>query len=177
MSRIGNALITIPSNVTLDVGDDEVKVKGPKGELTQARVACIGFNLDGDRLSLTRENDTKQVKSNHGLMRALVANMVHGVTVGFEKKLEIRGVGYRAAVKGSNLEMNLGYSHPIVYAIPTGIEIAVDKNVNITVRGIDKQLVGQVAANIRDYRKPDHYKGKGVRYVDEYVRLKAGKTA
>jgi large subunit ribosomal protein L6 len=177
MSRIGNAIITIPSGVTVEVATDSVKVKGPKGQLTQNRVACINFEQEENRLKLTRENETKQVKANHGLMRSLLFNMVEGVSKGFEKKLEIRGVGYRAAVKGKNLEMNLGYSHPIVFAIPTGIEIKVDKNVNITVNGIDKQQVGQVAANIRDYRKPDHYKGKGVRYVDEYVRLKAGKTA
>lgn len=177
MSRIGNAIIEIPAGVTITVGDDVVKVKGPKGELTQNRVSCINFEQKENVMTLTRENETKQVKSNHGLMRALVANMVEGVTNGFKKDLEIRGVGYRAAVKGSTLEMNLGYSHPIKYDIPKGIEIKVDKNTKISVSGIDKQQVGQVAANIRDYRKPDHYKGKGVRYVDEYVRLKAGKTA
>jgi large subunit ribosomal protein L6 len=177
MSRIGNAIITLPAGVTVQVADDSVKVKGPKGELIQARVACIQFELSDNILKLTRDNETKQVRANHGLMRALVANMVHGVSQGYQKDLEIRGVGYRAAVKGSNLEMNLGYSHPIVFAIPKGIQIKVDKNTNISVTGIDKQQVGQVAANIRDYRKPDHYKGKGVRYVGEYVRLKAGKTA
>lgn len=177
MSRIGNAIITIPSGVTIDVGDDSVSVKGPKGQLVQARVAGIQFAQADGTLSLTRDNETKQVRANHGLMRALVANMVQGVSQGFKKDLEIRGVGYRAAVKGSNLEMNLGYSHPIVFQIPKGIEIKVDKNTNISITGIDKQQVGQVAANIRDYRKPDHYKGKGVRYVGEYVRLKAGKTA
>lgn len=177
MSRIGNAIITIPSGVTVDVGDDNVSVKGPKGQLVQARVAGIQFVQADGTLSLTRDNDTKQIRANHGLMRSLVANMVQGVSQGFKKDLEIRGVGYRAAVKGSNLEMNLGYSHPIVFQIPKGIEIKVDKNTNISITGIDKQQVGQVAANIRDYRKPDHYKGKGVRYVGEYVRLKAGKTA
>lgn len=177
MSRIGNAIIEIPAGVTITVTDDAVTVKGPKGELTQNRVSCINFVQEDNVLTLTRENETKQVKSNHGLMRALVANMVEGVSKGFSKNLEIRGVGYRAAVKGSTLEMNLGYSHPIKYDIPAGIEIKVDKNTKISVAGIDKQQVGQVAANIRDYRKPDHYKGKGVRYVDEYVRLKAGKTA
>ena len=177
MSRIGNAIIEIPAGVTISIDDDSVKVKGPKGELIQNRVSCINFEQKDNVLTLTRENETKQVKSNHGLMRALVANMVEGVTTGFSKKLEIRGVGYRAAVKGSTLEMNLGYSHPIKFDIPKGIEIKVDKNTNISVAGIDKQQVGQVAANIREYRKPDHYKGKGVRYVDEYVRLKAGKTA
>ena len=177
MSRIGNAIIKIPSGVTIDVGGDNVTVKGPKGQLVQARVIGIQFVQTDGTLSLTRDNETKQVRANHGLMRSLVANMVEGVTQGFKKDLEIRGVGYRAAVKGSNLEMNLGYSHPIVFKIPKGIEIKVDKNTSISVTGIDKQQVGQVAANIRDYRKPDHYKGKGVRYVGEYVRLKAGKTA
>ena len=177
MSRIGNAIIKIPSGVTVDVGGDTVTVKGPKGQLVQTRVIGIQFVQADGTLSLTRDNETKQVRANHGLMRSLVANMVEGVTQGFKKDLEIRGVGYRAAVKGSNLEMNLGYSHPIVFKIPKGIEIKVDKNTSISVTGIDKQQVGQVAANIRDYRKPDHYKGKGVRYVGEYVRLKAGKTA
>jgi len=177
VSRIGNAIIKIPSGVTIDVGGDNVTVKGPKGQLVQARVIGIQFVQTDGTLSLTRDNETKQVRANHGLMRSLVANMVEGVTQGFKKDLEIRGVGYRAAVKGSNLEMNLGYSHPIVFKIPKGIEIKVDKNTSISVTGIDKQQVGQVAANIRDYRKPDHSKGKGVRYVGEYVRLKAGKTA
>ena len=176
MSRIGNAIIKIPSGVTIDVGADSVSVKGPKGQLEQARVAGVQFVQEDGVLSLTRDNETKQVRANHGLMRALVMNMVLGVSQGFKKELEIRGVGYRAAVKGSNLEMNLGYSHPIVFQIPKGIEIKVDKSI-ISVSGISKQQVGQVAANIRDYRKPDHYKGKGVRYVGEYVRLKAGKTA
>ena len=139
-------------------------------------MAGVQFVQEDGVLSLTRDNETKQVRANHGLMRALVMNMVLGVSQGFKKELEIRGVGYRAAVKGSNLEMNLGYSHPIVFQIPKGIEIKVDKSI-ISVSGISKQQVGQVAANIRDYRKPDHYKGKGVRYVGEYVRLKAGKTA
>ena len=177
MSRIGNAIIQIPAGVTVVVEDDAVKVKGPKGELVQTRVSCINFEQSENVLRLTRENETKQVKANHGLMRSLVANMVEGVSKGFSKELEIRGVGYRAAVKGSNLEMNLGYSHPIKFAIPKGIEIKVDKNTSISISGVDKQQVGQVAANIRDFRKPDHYKGKGVRYVGEYVRLKAGKTA
>ena len=177
MSRIGNAIITLPAGVTVQVADDSVTVKGPKGELNQARVACIQFKIEDNIVTLTRDNETKQVRANHGLMRSLVANMVQGVSAGYKKDLEIRGVGSRAAVKGSNLEMNLGYSHPIVFPIPKGIEIKVDKNTNISIFGIDKQQVGQVAANIRDYRKPDHYKGKGVRYVGEYVRLKAGKTA
>jgi large subunit ribosomal protein L6 len=177
MSRIGNAVIVIPTGVTIEVEADTVRVQGPKGQLEQVRVSYVNFEQSGGRLSLSRENETKQVKSNHGLMRSLVANMVEGVTAGFSKQLEIRGVGYRAAVKGSTLEMNLGYSHPIKFSIPSGIVVKVDKNTAITVTGIDKQQVGQVAANIRGYRKPDHYKGKGIRYVGEYVRLKAGKTA
>jgi large subunit ribosomal protein L6 len=177
MSRVGNAPISIPNGVKIEVDDESVVVSGPKGKLTQRRVKFVGFNQDGDVFSVSRDNDTRQVRANHGLMRSLVSNMVTGVTNGFSKKLEIRGVGYRASVSGSKLTMNLGYSHPIVFAIPSGVDIKVDKNTFLIVSGIDKQQVGQVAANIRSYRKPDHYKGKGVRYVDEYVRLKAGKTS
>jgi large subunit ribosomal protein L6 len=140
-------------------------------------VDLVSVVQQDDQLVFSRANESKQAKSNHGLMRSLVQNMVTGVSAGFSKQLEIRGVGYRADVKGKQLVMNLGYSHPINFAIPDGIDVVADKGGKISVAGIDKQLVGQVAANIRAFREPDHYKGKGVRYVDEYVRLKAGKSA
>ena len=154
-----------------------IAVKGPKGQLTQAIVDLVEVKVANDEVVVTRANESKPARGNHGLMRALIQNMVTGVSKGFTKQLEVRGTGYRADVRGKNLVLNLGYSHPIEFAIPQGIEIAVDKANNITVTGFDKQLVGQTAANIREFRKPDHYKGKGVRYKDEYVRLKAGKTA
>lgn len=176
MSRIGKAPVAIPSGVTVTVGD-EVVVKGPKGQLSQPIVALVKVEVANDEVVVTRANESKPARANHGLMRALISNMVTGVSTGFSKKLEVRGTGYRADVRGSNLVLNLGYSHPIEFAIPKGIAIEVDKQNNISVTGFDKQLVGQVAANIREFRKPDHYKGKGVRYHDEYVRIKAGKTA
>ena len=177
MSRIGKQPIEIPSGVTVDVKGDAVHVKGPKGNLEQFTVSLVDIKVEGNQVILTRKNESKPARANHGLMRSLIANMVEGVTKGFEKKLAVQGVGYRADVKGANLVLNLGYSHLIEYPIPTGIAISVDKQNNISVTGFDKQLVGQVAANIREFRKPDHYKGKGVRYHDEYVRIKAGKTA
>ena len=177
MSRIGKAPITIPGGVNVTVGDDKVTVKGPKGELSQSFVDNIGVEINDGVLFVTRANESKPVRANHGLMRALINNMVVGVTKGFEKKLEVIGVGYRADVKGSKLVMNLGYSHPINFAIPAGITITADKQNVVTVTGIDKQQVGQVAAVIRGFRKPDHYKGKGVRYLGEHVRIKTGKSA
>jgi len=176
MSRIGKQPIDVPNGVTITVGD-EVVVKGPKGNLSQKMVAYVAVKLDGDQLVVTRKDDSKPSRANHGLMRSLIQNMVTGVTKGFEKKLKVIGVGYRADVKGNKLVMNLGYSHPIEFDIPAGISIEADKNNDITVRGPSKQQVGQVAAVIRGYRKPDHYKGKGVRYADEHVRIKAGKSA
>jgi len=177
MSRVGNNPIPIPAGVTVNIGGDSVSVKGPKGELSEKRVSLVEVAQQDGSLVFTRKNNSKPARANHGLMRALVNNMVVGVTAGFTKDLEIQGVGYRAAVKGKTLVMQLGYSHPVEHAIPDGINIAVDKNTNIKVSGISKQQVGQQAAVIRSYRKPDHYKGKGVRYVGEYVRIKAGKSA
>lgn len=177
MSRIGRMPVEVPSNVTITVGDDTVTVKGPKGELKQAIVPHVSIEVEDGQAVVTREGDLKQAKSNHGLMRSLLSNMVTGVHTGFTKELQILGVGYRADVRGKNLVMNLGYSHLIEFPIPQGIDISVDKSNKISVSGADKQQVGQVAAVIRGYRKPDHYKGKGVRYVDEYVRIKAGKSA
>ncbi len=177
MSRIGKLPVPIPSGVTVDIGDT-IHVKGPKGSLTQKVVDRVSVKVDGDQVIVSRVDDSRPSRANHGLMRALINNMVVGVSQGFEKKLKVIGVGYRAEVKGKTLVMNLGYSHPIEYPIPDGIQIDVDSKQNIvSVKGADKQQVGQVAAELRAYRKPDHYKGKGVRYIDEQVRIKAGKSA
>lgn len=177
MSRIGKLPIDVPAGVDIRISADEVTVKGPKGNLSTRIVNHVSMAQEGAVLTVSRANEQREARANHGLMRSLVQNMVTGVTKGFEKKLSVIGVGYRADVRGSNLVMQLGYSHPIDYPIPSGISIEVDKKNNISVTGIDKQVVGQVAAEIRAFRKPDHYKGKGVRYTDEYVRIKAGKSA
>jgi large subunit ribosomal protein L6 len=177
MSRIGKAPIAIPAGVTVTIGDADVTVAGPKGQLTQALVKLVSVAQEGGEIVVTRAHEAKQSRANHGLMRALINNMVVGVTQGFEKKLEVIGVGYRADVKGSQLVLNLGYSHPINFPIPEGITITADKQNVVTVTGASKQQVGQVAAVIRGFRKPDHYKGKGVRYQGEHVRIKAGKSA
>lgn len=177
MSRVGKQPVAVPSGVTVSVNGGSVAVKGPKGELHQALPSLVSAKLDAGVLVVARDDDSRQARANHGLARALLRNMVVGVTQGFEKKLEVQGVGFRAEVKGRTLVMNLGYSHPIEFAIPAGIQIAVDKNTNLSVQGIDRQVVGQVAAVIRGYRVPDHYKGKGVRYAGETVRIKAGKSA
>jgi len=177
MSRIGRLPIPLPSGVQFSESDGAVTVKGPKGELRSALPANVSVALDGGQIVVQRDSDARQARANHGLARALVNNMVVGVSTGFEKKLEVIGIGYRAEVKGSALVMNLGYSHPIEFPVPQGISISVDKQNKITVAGIDKQQVGQVAAVIRAFRKPDHYKGKGVRYANEHVRIKTGKSA
>lgn len=177
MSRIGNKPLELPAGVTLTVADGEVRVSGPKGQLSQAIVPSVTVQVDGNQVVVERAGNGKQARAFHGLMRSLVGNMVEGVFSGFEKRLEIIGVGYRADVRGRQLVMNLGYSHPIEYDIPEGIEISVDKSTKVLIKGIDKQRVGQVAADIRAYRRPDAYKGKGVRYVGEHISLKAGKSA
>ncbi|MCF7844268.1 MAG: 50S ribosomal protein L6 [Kiritimatiellales bacterium] len=179
MSRIGKQAVALPSGVTVEVTGAVVNVKGPKGELSYTHLPEVSVKVDGDLVLVERKNDLAQSRARHGLTRQLVANMIQGVSEGYEKQLEIIGVGYKAQVQGKKLTLNLGHSHPIDYAIPEGIEVAQDeKNKNILiVRGIDKQLVGQVAADIRDFRKPEPYKGKGVRYVDEHVRRKVGKAA
>lgn len=163
--------------MTVTIDGDAVTVNGPKGTLTQTIADRVSVRQDGDELVFERADESRVARANHGLSRALVNNMVVGVTGGFSKRLEVRGIGYRAEVKGKNLVLNLGYSHLIEYPIPDDISIAVDRDNKITVTGIDRARVGQVAANIRDYRKPDRYKGKGVRYEGEYVVLKAGKSA
>ncbi len=176
MSRIGKKPIPLTAKVSVDVKDSHVTVKGPKATLESDLPDLIAAKVEDSALLVSRANDTREAKALHGLTRSLLNNMVVGVETGFNKQLEIRGVGYRAEVKGKSLAMSLGYSHPIEYPIPEGIEISVNKQNIITVSGADKQQVGQVAAEIREYRKPDAYKGKGVRYVGEYVIQKEGKT-
>jgi large subunit ribosomal protein L6 len=177
MSRIGKAPITVPSGVEVGVAGSTVKVKGPKGELSREIPDRVTVRQDGDSILVERTDDTREARALHGLIRSLVANMVTGVTEGFRKELDIVGVGYRAAAKGgSSIELALGFSHPVVVDAPPGIEFVVPQPTRIEVHGIDKQLVGQVAADIRAWRKPEPYKGKGVRYVDEHVRRKAGKA-
>jgi large subunit ribosomal protein L6 len=177
MSRIGRQPITIPSGVEVTVDGSRVSVKGPRGSLEQTFHADMRVLKGDDSLRVERPSDERLHRSLHGLTRTLLANMVEGVTNGFEKRLEIVGVGYRAALKGSDLELQVGYSHPVSFRPPSGIEFEVPAQNRVTVRGIDKQLVGEVAAEIREIRKPEPYKGKGIRYEGEYVRKKAGKAA
>ena len=176
MSRIGKKPIPIPKGVTIKVQPDAIEVQGPKGKLRQLLPPGIAFAQDNGSLIATLERDEAQTKKFHGLARSLVANAVTGVTDGFKKELDIVGIGYRAELKGKQVQFALGYSHPIVFDIPPGIDIAVEKQTHITVTGADRQLVGQVAANIRQMRKPDPYKQKGVRYTGEVLKKKVGKT-
>ena len=176
MSRIGKKPITIPKSVTVTVFDGAVEVQGPKGKLRQAFPAGIHFELADGHLVATCATDDPSLGKFHGLARSLVANAVAGVTEGFKRELDIVGVGYRAEVKGSQVIFALGYSHPVVLDIPAGIAVVVEKQAHITVTGVDRQLVGQVAANIHRFRKPDPYKQKGVRYTGEVLKKKAGKT-
>jgi large subunit ribosomal protein L6 len=177
MSRIGRKAIEIPSGVDVSVDDSTVTVKGPLGTLQQRFHPDMRLIVEDAELRVERPDDERLHRSLHGLTRTLIANMVEGVTRGYEKRLEIVGVGYRAALRGPDLELALGFSHPVTIAPPSGIEFEVPVPTRITVRGIDKQLVGEVAAGIRKVRKPEPYKGKGVRYEGEYVRKKAGKAA
>jgi large subunit ribosomal protein L6 len=176
MSRIGKKPITIPKGVTVKVLEGAVEVQGPKGRLRQAHPPSINFQLSDGHLEAKPMTGDPELGKFHGLARSLVANAVTGVTDGFKRELDIVGVGYRAEVKGKQVVFALGYSHPVVFDIPTGIDIAIDKQTHITVTGVDRQLVGQVAANIRRLRKPDPYKQKGVRYTGEILKKKAGKT-
>lgn len=176
MSRIGRLPITVPSGVDVSVDGQTVKVTGPKGELTHVVAAPISVERGEEGLQVSRPDDERQNRALHGLTRSLIANMVTGVTEGYEKKLEIHGTGYRVQNKGGNLEFALGYSHPITVEPPQGITFAVENPTRFSVQGIDKQLVGEVAANIRKLRKPDPYKGKGVRYEGEHIRRKVGKA-
>lgn len=177
MSRIGKKPVALPKGVTVVASDGMVRVKGPKGELQRQVVRGISFSQEGGMLNVLRESEDASVRSNHGLMRALVANMVQGVTQGFTRNLEIQGVGFKAEVKGETLVLNLGFSHQVLYPFPAGIRVDVEQATKLAVKGIDKELVGQVAAELRGFRPPDSYKGKGIRYQGERVRLKAGKAA
>ena len=176
MSRIGKKVIAVPKGVKVNVQQGAVEVQGPKGKLLQPLPPGIGFELAGDELRASTLREDPALGKFHGLARSLVANAVKGVTEGFRKDLDIVGVGYRAELKGKQVHFALGYSHPVVFDIPTGIDIAIDKQTHVTVTGIDRQLVGQVAADIRAMRKPDPYKQKGVRYTGEVLKKKAGKT-
>lgn len=177
MSRIGKQPVDIPAGVTVKVENNVVVVKGPKGELKQEVNPAITAEVKDNQVNFTRSNDKKENRSMHGLYRALVNSMVIGVTEGFQKELQIVGVGYRAQAKGKKLELNMGYSHKVIMDAPEGITFETPSNTQIFVKGIDKQLVGQVAANIRAVRKPEPYLGKGIRYAGEYVRRKEGKSA
>jgi large subunit ribosomal protein L6 len=176
MSRIGKKLITIPKGVTVKVSPGAVDVQGPKGKLRQPTPPGILFEIAGAELRAKPETDSPALGKFHGLARSLVANAIEGVLNGFKKELDIVGVGYRAELKGRQITFALGYSHPIVYDIPAGIDVTVDKQTHVTVTGVDRQLVGQVAANFRRMRKPDPYKQKGVRYTGEVLKKKVGKT-
>ena len=176
MSRIGRLPIAVPAGVEVSINGSEVSVKGSKGELSHTVPSPIEVSLSEGTLTVSRPNDERESRSLHGLTRSLIANMVEGVTQGFEKKLEIYGTGYRVQNRGGSLEFALGYSHPITVEPPTGITFTVEGPTRFAVQGIDKQLVGEVAANIRKLRRPDPYKGKGVRYAGEVIRRKVGKT-
>jgi large subunit ribosomal protein L6 len=178
MSRIGRKPVVVPTGVDVTYEGDVLAVKGPKGSIQRKIAGGVSFEREGDIVTVVRASNSGPVRAAHGLMRALLANMVEGVTKGFTKELEIIGVGYKAEASGRKLVMNLGFSHPIEYPFPDGIEIVVNPKdrTKLAVQGIDKETVGQVAAELRGYRPPDSYKGKGVRYVGEQVRLKAGKS-
>jgi large subunit ribosomal protein L6 len=177
MSRIGKLPVAIPEAVTVEIGGDSiVRVKGPKGELEQRVLPVVTVKVDGTDVVVSRNGEAKEHRSAHGLTRTLVANMIEGVSKGFRKSLEIQGVGYRASKAGENLNLTLGYSHPVSYPAPVGITFAVEGTNKVHVDGIDKQRVGQVAAEIRDLRPPEPYKGKGIRYAGEVVRKKLGKA-
>ena len=176
MSRIGKLPIPVPANVDVTIDGQQISVKGPKGTLAHTIAEPITVEREDGVLAIKRPDDERRNRALHGLTRSLVNNLVVGVTEGYEKKLEIHGVGYRVQLKGSDLEFSLGYSHPVKVSPPEGITFAVEAPTRFSVQGIDKQLVGEVAANIRKLRKPDPYKGKGVRYEGEQIKLKVGKT-
>ena len=177
MSRIGKKPIAVPEDVEIDVKPGKVSVKGPKGELSQAVSPDMRVSQDNGTVTVERPTDRGEHRALHGLTRSLIANMVEGVTGGFEKRLEIQGVGYRARLQGKTLELSVGYSHPVSVTAPEGIEFEVPTPTQVIVRGIDKQLVGEIAARIRRTRPPEPYKGKGIRYAGEHVRRKVGKRA
>jgi large subunit ribosomal protein L6 len=176
MSRIGKQPVVLPAGISAKVADGVVTLKGPKGELSLQVPATVAVAQEGAALSVARKGDDKQSRADHGTIRALLQNMLVGVKEGYSRALEIQGVGFKASIAGKQLTMNVGYSHPVEYTVPEGITVAVTDGVQLKVSGIDKQLVGQVSARIRSFRPPEPYKGKGVRYKDERVRRKAGKT-
>ncbi|XHX76002.1 MAG: 50S ribosomal protein L6 [Stenomitos frigidus ULC029] len=176
MSRIGKRPIDIPGKVTITIDGQSVTVKGPKGELSRVLPGEVAVAQDGETLLVTRQDESRAARQRHGLCRTLVANMVEGVSQGFQRRLEIQGVGYRAQVQGRNLILNVGYSKPVELEPPDGIQVAVENNTNVVVSGIDKEIVGNTAARIRAVRPPEPYKGKGIRYAGEAVRRKVGKA-
>jgi large subunit ribosomal protein L6 len=176
MSRIGKKPIEMPKGVKLEIKEGEIIVTGPKGTLKRPLLEGMTVQADGNVVNVQRSSEEKKIMSYHGLMRTLIANMVEGVHNGFERKLEIIGIGYRAEMQGNNVVFYLGYSHPIVFALPQGISAQVDKQTSLTVKGIDKELLGEVAAKMRALRKPDAYKNKGVKYSNEVLKKKAGKS-
>ncbi len=175
MSRIGKKSVTVPKGVTANVSGQSVKVKGPKGELSFLASDYVEVTFADGMIAVAPRDETKKARSAWGMSRTMVQNLMRGVTDGFERKLEINGVGYRAAVAGKNLQLNLGYSHDVVFPIPAGITIVCPKPTEIVITGADRQKVGQVAAEIREFRKPEPYKGKGVKYSDEHIHRKEGK--
>ncbi|WP_381415347.1 50S ribosomal protein L6 [Spiroplasma endosymbiont of Anurida maritima] len=178
MSRIGNRELIIPAGVTANVENNKIiTIKGPKGELSQSLPSVISVTVEENNIKTIRKNEIKHTKQLHGTINSLIKGMIEGVTNGYKKELEIIGVGYRAAMQGTNLSLNVGYSHPVLFTPPQGVVITVPKTTSVVVEGISKQLVGQVAADIRSYRKPEPYKGKGIRYAGERVIRKEGKSA
>jgi large subunit ribosomal protein L6 len=177
VSRIGKKAITIPSGIKVNVEDNRVSVQGPKGKLTQVITAGISVAVEKGNVLVTRSDDERGTRAKHGLIRALIQNMIVGTSQGFERSLDINGVGYRAEIKGRSVVLYLGFSHPVEYQIPQGVEVVVEKQTRLIVRGADKEAVGKTAAKIRSFRIPDPYKAKGVTYVGEVIRRKAGKKA
>ena len=176
MSRIGNKVVVLPAGVEIKQDGNNITVKGPKGELTREFSSDIKMNIEGNEVTFTRPNDSKEMKTIHGTTRANFNNMVVGVSEGFQKALELIGVGYRAQVQGNKLTLNVGYSHPVEMTAPEGVTFEVPANTQVIVKGINKEVVGELAANIRGVRPPEPYKGKGIRYVGEFLRRKEGKT-
>ena len=176
MSRIGNKVITIPAGVEVNLDDNFATVKGPKGELKQQFDKDMTFNIEGNEITVVRPSDSKRHRTVHGTTRAILANMVEGVSAGFKKELELIGVGYRAQMQGKKLVLSVGYSHPVEFEEIEGIKLGVEGNTKVSIEGINKEVVGQYAAKVRAVRPPEPYKGKGIRYVGEYVRRKEGKT-
>ena len=177
MSRIGKQPVTVPAGVDVKIDGHIVTVKGPKGELTREFNPMMTINQEGEEIIVSRPDDSREARSLHGLTRTLIHNMVEGVSNGYQKKLQLVGVGYRAALKGKDLEMQLGFSHPVIVEAPEGITFEVPDNTHVNVKGINKQQVGQIAAEIRGHRPPEPYKGKGIHYVGEHIRRKLGKAA